>query len=200
MFDELRGSTAVEGKLNMIASLLSDLSHSDRSEIMNTEAKVKRLLEDAKNKTPGDENQPMHITGRRLSEYVGVIEKYFVAEYRLMLEQLARLMAKWVFRAGDRAADQLESLKKLGFTGLGHIDRINFDHILWVIMLSFPVVFLSFLISSALNNGIAESLQRPRFLYIASTVATTAALSVLIGTVWGSQRRLAQRKQTPWTS
>lgn len=198
IIDHLQGSAALEQKLTKISSVLGDVSHSDRVEVASSELAMQQFIADILSRQRDDDVRPLRLSARQTSHYLGTIERYFLAEYRIMLEQTAKLAAKAVFRAGDLAPERLSQIKSVGFSGIGHIDKINFDHILWVIMLAFPLTFIAFFISALARDGSANVFQNPQFFQTVSSISINVTVSTLIGAIWGSRRSLAERHYTPW--
>jgi hypothetical protein len=190
MLEHLDRGGAAEAELAGIAALLADTSHKDRAVVSDVEARLKSLAE----RTQGVLSRPVRLTSDQLQQYLVQIESYFRVEYALLLQQVAQLAAKSVVLAGDEAPQRLEQMKSVGFGQLGRIVPVNFDRILWVF---FAVSLGGFLILLFFPRPTAR-FGMPADL--AARIAIVMALAALVGSVVGSNRKLAARPQTPWSS
>jgi hypothetical protein len=173
-----------------VLKMLSDTPHVDRAGVAAVEARMRSMLgEDA-----SAAGRPLRLTGEELRNHLGQIEGYFQVEYEMLLQQVSELAAKSVILAGEAAPERLEQLRAFGFEGLGRIEPINFDRILWLFLIvafgGFLVLFLGS-IGSTQQQGSAEGLARFAFVM---------AAAALIGAIVGSQRRLARAPITPWSN
>ncbi len=185
---ELMERGGVSGSaMSDLAGQLANASHEDRSEIAKIESRLKEVLP-----AQGQEGRgPMRLTANELQQYLSQIEGYFRVEYRYLLQHASELSAKSIVFAGEDAPLRLEHLKEIGFGQLGHIERINFDRILWVF---FAISLGGFLIMffwprPAGSSGGADLYAR---------IALVTALAALVGAVVGSNRKLQSRPITPW--
>ena len=81
-------------------------------------------------------------------------------------------------------------MKRLGFAGLGRIEPINFDRILWMFLVVALGGFLAIFIGNFGNSAMPVD-RMARF-------ALVMAIAALIGAVVGSRRRHARAENTPW--
>jgi hypothetical protein len=173
-----------------VLKMLSDTAHVDRAGVAAVEARMRSMLADDTSAAA----RPLRLTGEELRNHLGQIEGYFQVEYEMLLQQVSELAAKSVILAGEAAAERLEQLRAFGFEGLGRIEPINFDRILWLFLIvafgGFLVLFLG-RIGATQQQGSAEGLARFAFIMAAAT---------LIGAIVGSQRRLARAPITPWSN
>jgi len=173
-----------------VLKMLSETPHLDRAGVAAVEARMRSMLADDSQVAAG----PLRLTGQELRNHLGQIEGYFQVEYEMLLQQVSELAAKSVILAGEAAPERLEQLRAVGFEGLGRIEPINFDRILWLFLIvafgGFLVLFLG-RIGSTQQQGSAEGLARFAFVM---------AAAALIGAIVGSQRRLARTPITPWSN
>lgn len=176
--------------MSKVAGQLASASHKDRDEIAEIESRLEAVL-------PGQSDgprEPMRLTGREFQHYLAQIESYFRVEYRYLLQQVAELSAKSIVFAGDDAPQRLEQLKAIGFGQLGHIERINFDRILWVFFAvslgGFLIMFFWPRAPGSAGGGTADLYAR---------IALVTALAALVGAVVGSNRKIQSRPITPWS-
>ncbi len=174
-----------------VLKMLSDTPHVDRAGVAAVEARMKSLLADDASAA----GRPLRLTGEELRSHLSEIEEYFQVEYEMLLQQVSELAAKSVILAGEQAPERLEQLRAVGFDGLGRIEPINFDRILWLFLIvafgGFLVLFLGRLGAATQQQGSAEGLARFAFVM---------AAAALIGAIVGSQRRLSRAPITPWSN
>jgi hypothetical protein len=183
-----RGGSA-EAELSHLAALLTQTSHKDRAEVTEVEARLRAIAD----RPDSDLRRPVRLTSDQLQQYLAQIESYFRIEYALLLQQVAQLAAKSIVLAGDEAPQRLEQMRTLGFGQLGRIVPVNFDRILWVFFaVSVGGFLILFLPRAAAGTGMPADL--------AARIAIVMALAALIGSIVGSNRKLAARPHTPWTS
>lgn len=144
-------------------------------------------------------NRPLLLSSKQFAQYLGQIGGYFLKEYQIMLQDAARLAAKAVVRAGDEATERLESFKRAGFTGLGRIERHSFDGVLGTLLITWAAVVVSFLVMSAAYARREPDAPPPDGGLIFS-VATIVSISVILGSIWGANRNLVEKRVTPWSS
>jgi hypothetical protein len=176
--------------LSDVLEMLSRTPDVDRAGVAAVEARMKTMLaDDAVSAT-----RPLRLTGEEMRNHLAQIETYFQIEYEMLLQQVAELTAKSVILAGEAAPERLEQLRTIGFQGLGRIEPINFDRVIWLFIIvafgGFLVLFLG-RIGSAQQQGGADGLARFAFVM---------AAAALIGAIVGSQRRLSRAPITPWSS
>ncbi len=194
MIEQIDVNSNVDQKLTRLASQLSDVPHSDRERVVSSEETARQIVSQLDRKSAhADMERPLRLSMRQMNEYLGQIERYFMTEYQLILREIAGLTAKMIIRAGDRAADRLESVKAAGFAGLGHIERVSFDSVLWVVLSSFTIAFggLTLLVTMMGRNFNSSAI---------AAIALTLSVATLIGAMWGSRRSLSERQATPWSS
>ncbi|MGE0629500.1 MAG: hypothetical protein AB7O43_16950 [Hyphomicrobiaceae bacterium] len=175
--------------LGDMLKLLSNTHHIDRSEVAEVEARVKNLLTEA----PDDvSKRPLRLSGAEFKDHLRQIEGYFQVEYEILLEQVSDLAARATVMSGEHAPVRLEQLKAAGFPGLGRIERINFDRILWLFLVIAIGGFLVFFLGnrSQANSQGAEGMARFAFIM---------AISALIGAVVGSRRSHVRAPSAPWS-
>jgi len=172
-----------------VAGQLASASHNDRAEIAKIENRLQEVLPGQ-----GESREPVRLTYSELQQYLSQIEGYFRVEYRYLLQQAADLSAKSIVFAGEDASRRLDHLKTIGFGQLGHIERINFDRILWVF---FAISLGGFLIMFLWPKPAGPSSGPGPDLY--ARIALVTALASLVGSVVGSNRKIQSRPITPWT-
>ena len=194
MIEQIDMNANVDQKLTRIASQLSDVPHGDRDRVVSTEDLARRIVSqlDTKAANNGPE-RPLRLSMRQMNEYLTQIERYFMTEYQLILRDIAALAARAIVRSGDRASDRLEAVKAAGFAGLGRIERVSFDNVLWVVLSSFAIAFggLTLLVTIMGRNFNSSNI---------AAIALTLSVAALIGAMWGSRRSLAECRATPWSS
>jgi hypothetical protein len=172
-----------------VLRMLTDTPHVDRAGVAAVEARMRSMLTQDASASAG---RPLRLTGEELRSHLSQIEGYFQVEYEMLLQQVAELAAKSVILAGEAAPERLEQLRSLGFEGLGRIEPINFDRILWLFLIvAFGGFLVLFLGRSGQQQGSAEGLARFAFVM---------AAAALIGAIVGSQRRLSRAPITPWSN
>jgi hypothetical protein len=181
-------------KLARITELLTSAPHHDRETVGEAEDLAQSIIA-MPARERADSGKPLRISEQQMMQYLSQIESYFVVEYKLILSRLSRLASKNVIRAGDLADDRLEDLKHAGFAGLGAIEQVTLDRVIWVLFTSWVVAFGVLSVSFLTVSG--ASRVNPALLI---SIASTVALATLIGTVWGSRRSLAEKRVTPWSS
>lgn len=174
--------------LSDVLKTLAETAHLDRAGVAAMEARVKEMLE---GQQAGAADRPVRLSGEELRAQLVQIEVYFQIEYEILLQQTADLVAKSVTLAGEQAPDRLQHLKALGFAGLGRIERINVDRILWIFLAVFVGGFLIMFIGNMNRQG-ASADGMARF-------AFAMAIAALIGAIVGSTRRYARADATPWS-
>ena len=174
--------------LSEVIKTLADTAHMDRAGVADVEARVKAILE---GRQEGQPDRPVRLSGEELRAQLVQIEVYFQIEYEILLQQTADLVSKSVMLAGEQAPDRLQQLKGLGFAGLGRIERINVDRILWIFLAVFiGGSLIMFLGNMSNQQASAEGLARFAF---------AMAIAALIGAIVGSTRRHARAQATPWS-
>jgi hypothetical protein len=174
--------------LSAMLKLLAETPHVDRASVEAAEARAKIIVSRASDDVV---QRPLRISGEELKRHLAQIESYFEIEYQILLQRAAELAAKSVVLASDRAPGRLEQLKMAGFAGLGRIDRISLDRILWLFLVvacgGFLVMFMGY--RKTMTPQMAEGLAR--FAFVMSIAA-------LIGAAIGSHRRHSRSAETPW--
>jgi hypothetical protein len=204
MLDHMDANSNIDQKLTVIAAQLADVSHQDRGKIRQAEETARDIISgDDVILSPANAlaERPLRISTKQMQEYLRQVERYFLTEYQIILNDASRLAAKLVIQSGDMAADRLASIKKSGFAGLGSLQRLSFDTVLWVVISSFVVTFAAMTASFTLlpppPGGVARPAPDAMFQVM---IALTVSMAVLIGALWGSRRGLAERQTTPWAS
>lgn len=189
MIEQASQRGAATETLGELLGMLADTSHIDRSRVAEVEARARALI--GGDASPAMD-RPLRLSSDELRRHVAQIEGYFRVEYDLLVEQTSLLAAKSIILSGDKAPERFEQLKVVGFTGLGHIEPINFDRILSLFVFVAGSGFLVLFIGNIGNTGGTPPLDRlARF----SLVMATAAL---VGAIVGSNRRYQRRRMTPW--
>jgi hypothetical protein len=134
--------------------------------------------------------QPVRLSQEEFRMCLNEVVGYFEIEYDILLQQLAQLVARATVLAGDKAPERLEQLKAIGFAGLGRIERINLDVVLWLFLVA---TFGGFLIVYIPNMG---HVSNPQAL---ARFALSMSIAGLIGALVGSVRRYARALYPPWT-
>lgn len=181
-----RGGEAAEA-VTEIVRVLSAAPQIDNDSVSQVAAKVKSILPAA---TEAGQ-KPLRLTADQLRANMAEIDGYFEYEYRELLQQTADLAARSVMLSGEEAAERLETLKGVGFEGLGRIDRINIDRISWMFLLVFGSGFLTLLLGMGATMTQQQAEGTARFSF-------AMAIAALVGAVVGSRRRLARALHTPW--
>jgi hypothetical protein len=171
----------------MLTELMQRLSGSvQRADLGEVEERAKSILrEDSRVAL-----QPVRLSQEEFRICLNEVVGYFEIEYDILLAQLAQLVAKATVLARDKAPERLEQLKAIGFGGLGRIEHINLDVVLWLFLVA---TFGGFLIVYIPNMGQASNPQAlARF-------ALSMSIAGLIGALVGSVRRYARAPYAPWT-
>ena len=159
----------------------------DRADLDQVEAQAKSILG---KDVSAEQLRPVRLSPEEFAECLTAIVGYFEIEYDILVRQLAQLAAKATVLSGDAAPERLEQLKEVGFTGLGRIERISLDVVLWLFLVAtfggFLVVYLPNMGQTANPQGLA------RF-------ALSMSIAGLIGALVGSVRRNARAVNAPWS-
>jgi len=171
----------------LLADLMQRLSSTaqvNSGDLSEVEARAKSILGD------GGTLPPVRLTPEEFRICLNEIVGYFEIEYDILVQQLAQLVAKSTVLAGDKASERLEQLKAVGFAGLGRIERISLDVVLWLFLVA---TFGGFLVVYLPNMGQATNPQAlARF-------AFSMSIAGLIGALVGSVRRNARALYAPWS-
>ena len=190
MYDEVQQGGEASKALASMLKLLSDTPHVDRASVEAAENRARIIISGAGEQVV---QRPLRLTQEQIKSYLVQIERYFELEYAILLEQAAALAAKSIVMAGKDAADRLQQLKQMGFEGLGRIQNINLDRVLWLFLVvgfgGFLVMYLGY--SKSLTPALTEALAR-------FTIAMSIA--ALIGAFLGSRRSYSRKSDTPWSS
>jgi hypothetical protein len=174
----------------LLVDLMQRLSGSvpiNRGDLSEVEARAKSILGDG---VQGGTLPPVRLTPEEFRACLNEIIGYFEIEYDILVQQLAQLVAKSTVLAGDKASERLEQLKGIGFSGLGRIERISLDVVLWLFLVA---TFGGFLVVYIPNMGQATNPQAlARF-------AFSMSIAGLIGALVGSVRRHTRALNAPWT-
>lgn len=195
MLNQIGLSTNAQQGLTQIAARLSGVAHSDRATVNQSEEVVQELAKQFE--LAGDDastrQAPIHLTTQQLNASLAQIDRYLLTEYKILLAETARLSAKAIVRSGDGAADRLELMRRSGFEGLGRVERVSLDSVIWVLLASWAAAFGGF---TALTAALGRMMPTPLII----SIATTISIAALIGALWGSRRTLAERIEIPWSS
>lgn len=205
MIDKVERGGKTASALTDLLGMLTGTGHGDRAGVDAIETKLKQVLDgggamgSAAASQAGalsadlDAGRPLRLSSRQFEDHLQEIESYFKVEYDILLGQVAGLTAKSVVLSGDDAPERLEVLKGLGFQGLGRIEPINFDRILWMFLLVAGGGFLIMFLGN-IGNPVPPSYDRlARF-------SIVMAIAALIGAMVGSHQRHARALWTPWTT
>ena len=186
-----KGPADVVGQLS---ALLAEASHGDRDSVAGMEAQLKGLL------TGGDMSKasPVRLSSEELQTFMAQIDGYFQVEYQILLRQASELTALSIVYAGDLAPERLAELKKAGFQGLGRIEAVSFDRILWLfITISVGGFFILYVFRYPDMRTLPGAV--PRGILAGFAVFSfTMALASLVGAAFGSNKRYVRAPHTPW--
>jgi len=181
--------------LNQLSTLLAAASHSDRGSVAGVEARLKSLL--GGEVSPHDSNR-VHLSSSELQGFLSQIDGYFQVEYQILLRQAAELTALSIVYAGDLAPERLRELKKVGFHGLGRIEPVSFDRILWLFLAISIGGFAIFYMLRYQQLKDVPGANRTGLLLGLGIFSVTMALATLIGAAFGSNKRHVHAPHTPW--
>ncbi len=194
MIEHIDANSNVDQTVKQVATQLGEVSHRDRESVGASEETVRQIVNRLDfGPMPGKTQAPLRLSMKQMNEYLNKIERYFLAEYQIILQETARLAAKIVVRSGDEAAERLARVKAIGFISLGNIQRVNFDNVIWVLVTSFLLAFGGLTLLFTI-------LGRPVNTSLVSSIALTVSLAALVGAMWGSRRSLVERQGIPWAS
>jgi hypothetical protein len=179
--------------LNQLSALLAAASHSDRNSVAAVETQLKTLLGGG-----GAAQDRVHLSSSELQAFLSQIDGYFQVEYQILLRQAAELTALSVVYAGDAASERLRELKRLGFQGLGRIEPVSFDRILWLFFVISIGGFAIFYMLRYQQLKDMPGANRPGLLLSLGIFSTTMAIAALIGAAFGSNKRHVHAAHTPW--
>ena len=194
ILNDLGSEAENSAKLAMVTELLSNAAHSDRERVLDAEVVSQTIIEAQTSGPKREVGKPLRISEQQILQYLSQIENYFRVEYKLILQSLSRMAARSIVRAGELIGNRLEDLKKAGFTGLGTVEQVTLDRVIWVLLVTWVVTFVLFSLPAFLA-GTGQRLV-PIFLSVASSFSVAA----LIGSIWGARRSLIERRITPWAS
>lgn len=221
MVEQVERGGRTANALGDLLGLLTATAHGDRGKVDAAESKLKLVLEGvgalqaapagsvvaasaatataasvgATDAAPASSaaDAPLRLSSRQFEAHLQEIEGYFKVEYDILLNQASALTAKSVVMSGTEAPERLETLKGLGFQGLGRIEPINFDRILWMFLLVAGGGFLIMFLGNV-RNPVPPSYDRlARF-------SIVMAIAALIGAMVGSHQRYARALTTPWAT
>jgi hypothetical protein len=165
---------------------LSTSAHLNRTDLDEVEARAKAIL----GEDPADKLRPVRLSPEEFAVCLNAIVGYFEIEYDILVQQLALLAAKCTVLAGDVAPDRLEQLKAVGFSGLGRIERISLDLVLWLFLITTVGGFLVVYVPRMGETTNPQALAR---------FALSMSIAGLIGALVGSVRRNARAIHAPWS-
>src|SRR5262245_49121465 len=183
--------------LNQLSTLLGATSHSDRSSVAGVEAQLKALVG---GEVPSHDTSTVHLSSSELQEFLLQIDGYFQVEYQILLRQAAELTALSIVYAGDMAPERLGELKKLGFQGLGRIEPVSFDRILWLFLVISIGGFAIFYMLRYQQLKDVPGANRTGLIVGLGIFSVTMALATLIGAAFGSNKRHVHAQHTPWAA
>jgi hypothetical protein len=180
--------------LSQLSALLAGASHSDRSSVAGMEQKLKDLLGDDERA----QSAPVRLSSNELQTFLSQIDGYFQVEYQILLRQAAELTALSIIYAGDLAPERLREMKKLGFQGLGRIEPVSFDRILWLfISITVGGFGILYVLRYAELSKVPGADQRGLLLGM-GVFSFTMALAALVGSAFGSNKKYVHAPHTPW--
>ena len=195
ILNDLGSEAENSAKLARITELLSSAAHADRESVLDAEVVAQTIIETQTSGKTNDMGKPLRISEQQILQYLSQIESYFRVEYKLILQRLSRMAAKSIVRAGELIGNRLEDLKQAGFAGLGTVEQVTFDRVIWVLLVTWVVTFVLFSMPPFLLGTASQ-----RLVPIVLSVASTFSVAALIGAIWGSRRSLVERRITPWAS
>jgi hypothetical protein len=207
MLEGLREGGDPAKALTAVTDILARASHGNRQGVAELEARAQASLERTGERGA---DRPVRLSSSELQDYLKKIEGYFHVEYRLLLDRVSRLAAKSIMRAGDLAPERLEVLKASGVQGIGKINPISTNRILWLFLsvavggfLIYYVVWYPAVLERlrALHNITDPQtllLQGRSFLIGISVFVTCMAFASMVGALFGSSPAHARASDTPW--
>lgn len=205
MLNHLGRGEGAERTMQEITDLIAGTPHGDRSRVAELEARLKGLI---LSDEPTDSDRPVRMSTRQLQGYLVQIQDYFVIEYQMLVEQVASLAAKTILLSGSNAAVRLDSLKSVGFRGIGRIQPVRLDRVLLMFLgilcagflIFFAVRYPQFLKQidvTALSDDNRRLLQQYQ-LFNFMALALIMAFAALFGAIIGSSKAHARAKFAPW--
>jgi hypothetical protein len=207
MLEGLREGGDPAKALTAVTDILARASHGNRQGVAELEARAQASLERTGERGA---DRPVRLSSSELQDYLKKIEGYFHVEYRLLLDRVSRLAAKSIMRAGDLAPERLEVLTASGVQGIGKINPISTNRILWLFLsvavggfLIYYVVWYPAVLERlrALHNITDPQtllLQGRSFLIGISVFVTCMAFASMVGALFGSSPAHARASDTPW--
>jgi len=143
---------------------------------------------------------PIELSAEQFNNYVHQIEKYFEAEYRTLLQQIALLTARSVVLARSVREARLDQLKAAGFVGIGHLSHVSVERLISSFFAAMfgGLLIIYFGLSGALPARNLPGCEREAELWIVSGFAVTLAIAGLIGAIVGSSRANARSTEPRW--
>ncbi len=199
MLDHLARGGGANATFQQVTDLLAAAKAKRADGVASAEAQVLATI-----RADGEEmssTQPeLRLSSAQLKQFLGQIETYFLEEYLILLTQAGDLAAKGIVHAAEQADTRLNSMKKVGFEGLGELLPMRFDRILLVFLATFGASLALFLFRTTLGQWAGDRNPVPgQFnVMMLATVSLTIALATITGAFVGSTRELAQAPRTPW--
>jgi hypothetical protein len=138
------------------------------------------------------------VDEQSLQQIVRHLVEFLVDGYNDQLTDLAAATAKAAITSGDDAQKKLDVLKSAGFSGIGRIERIDLHRSVFIVMLIFLFVLFVFFaaprVLPLLGGRPFEGTRQP-FIFV---IAITMTIAVVVGTMVGGLRNLANAPNTPW--
>lgn len=187
------------GTLAKVSEILDKASHDKPAEIANSETTLAALLVGS---GPRAQHASTRVAPQELEAYLQPINDYFAVEYQLLLEDLTQLAAQSLMYAGDRAATRLDDLKRIGFCGLGYIERMDMARLLMVLfsvgVSGFATLFaFRFAMQAGISPEVARDTNADMMVMLAS-ISLIMAAAALIGAYAGSNGEYARAARPPW--
>jgi hypothetical protein len=144
------------------------------------------------------QSTPIHLSSAELQGFLAQIDNYFQVEYQILLRQVGELTALSIVYAGDLAPERLYELKKLGFQGLGRIEPVNFDRILWLFLTISIGGFCIFYLLRYNQLRVLPDANARGLLTSFAVFSFTMAFAALVGAGYGSNKKYVHAQHTPW--
>lgn len=191
---------------SQVTDMLAKAPHGDPARTAAREVELGTMIGSAAQ--PARDQPPVRLASKELKGYLTLINDYFVVEYQLLLNDLARITAKSVVLSADAAPDRLEAMRVAGFDGLGRIEPIGVDGILKAFLTVGVGGFLIFyllqyrrtqqqLASAGVDTELLEKAGQGQLMLLA-TIALVMAVAALIGCFIGSRGTDLREHEVPW--
>lgn len=177
-----------EGGQRELEAIIASFDHGELDDKDIIE-KVREISSSAKLK-PSDEET--------LKQIITPLVEFFTKGYNEQLEEHTSATAKAVIMSGDEAQKKLEQLTLYGFSGIGRIEIIDLHLALLIVVLTFVIALMIFFgaphVMSAVG-GLAGEVKNQKFAFV---IASSFTFAVVVGTMVGGLRSLANAPKIPW--